>query len=240
MDAVTWVDTMIPVIQAPEPTLPVYDFHHDVYERGEDAIRQLAGQPPLRKWKGPQIEARASRVADITPAMLRAYPYWTRAMPALHTAYKGFCAYTARYIEEIEVPTTDHFVALRNTTNLMLAYTWSNYRLAHAYVNGRKSNIPNVLDPFDIKDGWFALDLGNFKTIVGPLAPANRVAEIQNTIQVLGLDEVELATTRRRRAELYWSPPPGKPPLPLWSLALDEPFLVQELRRQNRLNPGDT
>lgn len=85
-----WVDTMIPVIPAPEPTLPAYDFHHDVHERGEDAVRQLAGQPPLRKWKGRPIEAHASCVADVTPAMLRDYPYWTRAMPALHAAYKGF------------------------------------------------------------------------------------------------------------------------------------------------------
>lgn len=230
---------MIPVVLAPEPSPPDFDFHHDVFERGEDAIRQLGGLPALRAWPGPPIRARAEGVASVTPAMLRDYPYWTRAMPALHRAYHGLCAYTARYIEPVEGPTTDHFVALRNITDLLLAYTWSNYRLAHASINGRKTCIPDVLDPCEIGEGWFALHLGDFTTISGPAAPQARIEAIERTIAILGLAGAELAQTRRRAAERYWSPPPGCAPLPLWSLEQDEPFLVRELRRQGRLNPGD-
>lgn len=230
---------MIPVTPAPEPVAPNYDFRGDVYERGEDAIRQLAGLPPLRRWRGRKVAQQVSRIEDVTHEMLRKHPHWTRAIRALHAAYDGYCAYTARYIELVETPTTDHFVALRNITDPMLAYTWSNYRLAHAFVNGAKSDIPNVLDPFEIGDGWFALDLGTFKTVPGPSAPTDRIDDIQRTIRVLHLDSDELALTRRRAANRYWSPPPGERPLPIWHLEDDEPFLAGELRRQNRLNPED-
>ena len=160
---------MIPVSEAPQPTPPDYDFHHDVFERGEDAIRRLAGLPALRVWPGSPIMARVTNIAEVTPAMLRDYPYWTLAMPALHKAYHGYCAYTARYIEWIEQPTTDHFVALRNATELMLAYTWSNYRLAHGYVSGRKSHIPDVRQL-----GGSPSHFGRWNSM-SPFSPANSV-----------------------------------------------------------------
>jgi len=231
---------MIPVAPQPEPCGPDYDFHHDVYERGRDAIRQLAGQPPLHTWKGSKIKPRVTRIEDVTPRMIRDYPHWKRAMPALHRAYRGYCAYLARYIESVETPTTDHFIALRNARDPMLAYTWSNYRLAHALVNGVKSAIPDVLDPFEIEEGWFAIDFGTFETVVGPAAPPEQRAAILHTIAALKLDGRALATTRRRAAERYWAPPAGHAPIPLWSLEEDEPFLVRELRRQRRLNPEDS
>lgn len=230
---------MIRVKPEPEPQAPDYDFRHDVYERGEDAIRQLAGLPPRRTWKGRNIARRVDRIEDVSHAMLREYPYWKRAMGALHRAYGGYCAYLARYIEPVETPTTDHFVALRNATDPMLAYTWSNYRLAHALVNGVKSAIPNVLDPFEIGAGWFAIDFGTFKTVIGPDAPADQREAIDVTIRALKLDGMALARTRRRAAERYWSPPRGLAPLPLWALEQDEPFVASELRRQGRLNPDD-
>ncbi|MEM9461421.1 MAG: hypothetical protein AAGF11_45070 [Myxococcota bacterium] len=230
---------MIPVTPQPEPKPPDYDFRHDVYDRGRDALRQLAGLPPLHKWKGKNIKERVRRLTDVTAKMIRDYPYWTRAMPALHRAYRGYCAYLARYIEPVETPTTDHFVALRNATDPMLAYTWSNYRLAHALVNGVKSAIPGVLDPFEIGEEWFAIDLGTFETIVGPKAPTEKIEAVVHTISALKLDGGELAATRRRAATRYWTPPVGRAPLPFWSLEQDEPFLASELRRQGRLNPGD-
>lgn len=230
---------VIPVARQPEPTPPGYDFNHDVYERGEDAIRQLAGLPPLRTWRGRKIAAQVSKTAQVTNTMLREYDYWTRAMPALHAAYGGMCAYLARYIELDQSPTTDHFVALLDSTDPMLAYTWSNYRLACSLVNGCKSHFADVLDPFEVGDGWFALDLNSFKTEVGPRAPPDRVDAIKSTIKRLGLDGREVAETRRRAANLYWSPPPGGKPLPLWFVEQQHPFLARELRRQGRLTPAD-
>ncbi|PRP95106.1 hypothetical protein [Enhygromyxa salina] len=240
MAALEGLVAVIPVSPRPEPEASTYDFRHDVYERGEDAIRQLAGLRPLRIWKGKNITAQVTRVEDVSAAMLRRYPYWRRAMPALHRAYGGYCAYLARYIEPVETPTTDHFVALRNATDPLLAYMWSNYRLAHAFVNSVKSAIPDVLDPFEIERGWFAIDFGTFKTVVGPDARLEHREAVSHTIRALNLDGRALAVTRRRAAERYWSAPPGHAALPIWALETDEPFLASELRRQGRLNPGDT
>ena len=38
-------------------------------------------------------------------------------------------------------------------------YEWANYRLACSLMNARKDAIASVLDPFEIEDGWFALEL---------------------------------------------------------------------------------
>lgn len=230
---------MIPVTEQPEPVAPDFDFRHEVYEHGEDTIRQLAGLPPLRVWPGEGITPRVDDIGKVTHTMLREYPRWTKAMPALHRAYQGRCAYLARYIEWVEVPTTDHFVALRNTSDLMLAYTWSNYRLAHGLMNGRKTSSLAVVDPFEVQDGWFALDLGSFKTVLGPSAPDGLKTKLVDTIRLLGLDRYEVCETRRRAAMKYLNPPLGKKPVPLWSLELDEPFVAGELRRQHRLREED-
>lgn len=235
LEALEGLGLVIPVQPQPEPTAPDYDFKDDVYERGRDAIRQLRGQPPLKKRPGRKIEQRVER---ITPAILRKYNYWTRAMDALHEAYGGYCAYQARYLERADNPTTDHFVALENAGDPQLAYTWSNFRLACTLANSWKST-KTVLDPFEIKDGWFALDLGDFKTIVGPNAPTTRHKQIQQTIEHLGLDREDVALMRRRAADSYLQPRVPHKPVPLWSLEVDHPFLARELRRQNRLRPED-
>lgn len=230
---------MIPVPAAPEPTPPDYDFDHDVRKRGRDAIRQLAGKPPVNKWPGRNIAQQVGTEAEVTHNHLREYDYWTRAMPALHRRYAGYCAYLARYVEHVDIPTTDHFVALRNATDPMLAYEWTNYRLACSLMNSRKREFMDVLDPFEIGEGWFALDLGTFETVVGPAAPREAHEAIEQTIERLGLRQGRVVATRRRAAEQYWRPPPGRPPLPLWALEDREPFVAQELRRQGRLNPSD-
>lgn len=218
-----------------------YDFNHDVWERGEDTIRQLVGMEPLRTWQGRRVVAKAESVADVTVAMLRKHAHWRRAMPALHKAYAGYCAYHARYLEMIEGPTTDHFVALSTAGSgsmdtLMLAYTWSNYRLAGSYVNGVKSAIADVLDPFEIGEGWFALDLGTFKTVVGPCAPLERTSEIDRTITALKLDKDPIVTCRSRAADLYWL---DEDHLPLARLAEDHPFVAAEILRQGFLRTED-
>lgn len=230
---------MIPVVCQPEPKPPAYDFHHDVYERGEDTIRQLAGLPPLRVWPGETITPRVSRIEDVTAAMLGDYPRWTRALPALHEAYGGLCAYLARHIDLVETPTVDHYIARRHAKPLMLAFTWSNLRLSHHYINGVKSDLADVLDPFEVKEGWFALNLASGETVPGPTAPPDRLADIQRTITLLQLDRGRVVKTRQRAIDRYRRPPPGQRFIPIWLLEQDEPFIAHELRRQGQLNPGD-
>ena len=37
-------------------------------------------------------------------------------------------------------------------------YEWRNYRLACSLMNARKGAVASVLDPFEIEDGWFAIE----------------------------------------------------------------------------------
>lgn len=69
-----------------------------------------------------------------------------------------------------------------------LAFEWSNYRLATLYVNGRKGSHQDVLDPFEIEEGWFTLDLGTFEVRPGVHLEPELRARVQATIDRLDLN----------------------------------------------------
>jgi hypothetical protein len=60
-------------------------------------------------------------------------------------------------------------------------------------------------------------------------------AQIQRTIDRLGLNDATFRRDRTEDAELYWSRD-----VSLLVLKQESPFVAEELRRQGRLNPGDT
>ncbi len=153
---------MIHVEKQPEPRSPDFDFDGLVRQPGLSALAELTGHPPTLKRAGPRIKKQADRVEELTPDVLRRYPYWTRALDALHKAYRGICAYSCFYIELVSGPTTDHFVALARA-EAQHAYEWDNYRLASSLMNTRKNAFPDVLDPFEVQDGWFEINLGTLE-----------------------------------------------------------------------------
>lgn len=81
--------------------------------------------------------------------------FWSRAARELHAAYSGICAYTAMYLPE--QGTVDHF--LPKSSHPHLAYEWGNYRLAGGRVNNSKANQANIIDPFEVENDWFYMDI---------------------------------------------------------------------------------
>lgn len=81
--------------------------------------------------------------------------FWNRAAKELHAAYSGICAYTAVYLPA--QGSVDHF--LPKSTFPLLAYEWKNFRLASGRVNNAKGNQEHIIDPFEVKDDWFHLDI---------------------------------------------------------------------------------
>jgi hypothetical protein len=144
---------MIHVERQPEPTPPGFDFDQRVRKPGLSALSELTGGGQTTKRPGPRIEKKADKIGDLNPTLLREYDYWTRALDALHDAYRGVCAYTCFYIEKTAGPTVDHFVAITKAA-LKEAYEWDNYRLACSLMNTHKNDFSDVLDPFDVQDGW--------------------------------------------------------------------------------------
>ncbi|WP_228557367.1 hypothetical protein [Myxococcus sp. AB025B] len=230
---------MIRVAKQPEPTSPGFDFDGQVRQPGLSALAELTGKPQTLRRRGRKIKQRAARLEDLSSDDLRDYPYWTRALEALHESYGGICAYACFYIEPLCGPTVDHFVAIIST-KLQDAYEWGNYRLACSLMNARKREFPDVLDPFLVEDGWFVLNLGTFKVEPAPGLPTETATRVQATIDRLGLTSREYRNMCRRYFDDYWNPPDPRRPIPLWFLEREAPFLARELRRQNRIRPEDT
>ncbi len=229
---------MIRVEIQPEPRPPGFDFDNEVRQPGLSALAELTGHAPTITRRGPRIQPRATRVEDLTHNALRDYPYWTRALDALHEAYRGICAYSCFYMEPVSGPTVDHFVALASA-EASQAYEWGNYRLACSLMNACKNKFPDVLDPFLIQDGWFTLNLGTFVVEAAEGLEEPLKQRVRDTITRLHLDSRDVSTTHRRWFEAYWHPDDPSRPIPLWFLEKRAPFLARELRRQGRIRPED-
>ncbi|MBZ4334805.1 hypothetical protein [Corallococcus sp. AS-1-12] len=229
---------MIRVEKQPEPRPPGFDFDNRVRQPGLSALAELTGQPQTLTRSGRPIGQRAIRVEDLTHNDLRDYPYWTRALDAMHEAYRGICAYSCFYMEPLCGPTVDHFVAL-SRTGAAQAYEWDNYRLACSLMNAAKNKFPDVLDPFVIQDGWFTLNLVTFQVEAAEGLDEPLKQQVQATITRLKLDSREVSNTHLKWFETYWKPMVPTQPIPLWFLEQRAPFLVREMRRQGRIRPED-
>ena len=89
----------------------------------------------------------------------------------------------------------------------------------------------DVIDPFDVEDGMFALDLVMLKAVPGPNAKKRR-SEIINTISRLGLDSASYAEDL---GDYYHDYMEGHIDFPY--LEKRAPFLAREMRRQGKLRP---
>jgi 5-methylcytosine-specific restriction endonuclease McrA len=214
---------LIRVEPQPEPER----FDQDVRQPGRSAIAELTGKPLTLQRPGPRRRKIAERPEDIPPAKLP--PFWRKCLPDLHRAYRGICSYVCVYIEPVTgAGTVDHMVPKSGAVKE--AYEWSNYRLACALMNARKSDVPDVLDPFEIDDGWFELDLINFQIKPNPQLDAAIRQKVLTTIERLGLDK---SACRRLQARYYFDYIDQH--IDLEYLDRYAPFLALELRRQDEL-----
>lgn len=199
---------MIPVVPAPEPP----DFDERV-------------RAPGQRW----LRARGLPVEGPAPGGLELEPHWRACLKQLHRAYRGHCAYLAYYIEPTTgQPSVDHFVPKSRRPDL--AYEWSNYRLASAKVNARKGDFDDVLDPFELVEGTFELNL-----LTGAILPSPRLRSAareaaEATLRRLRLDDPESRGLRRRLFGQYARGDISENVLRFYS-----PFVWAEARRQHLL-----
>lgn len=202
---------VIPVQPAPEPA----DFNEQV---------RLPGLRWLQKHKLPLS-------GPIPPGTLLE-PAWRACMKQLHRGYGGHCGYVSFYIEPVTGHrTADHFVP--KSRHVELAYEWSNYRLACGKINARKQNFEDVLDPFEIEDQTFELNL-----CIGSIHPSPRLRSAQRqaaeaTIQRLRLDDGECRHMRKVLIDSYVTGQIDEDILRHYS-----PFVWHEMRRQDWLFVG--
>lgn len=217
---------MIPVVLAAEPET----FETLVRTPGLRAIDELAGIPDLPKRKGRPREAIASRREDIPAHKFPAY--WTEALPELRTAYRHICSYVCVYIEPITgAASVDHM--LPKSLAWDEVYEWHNYRLACSLMNSRKKDYQDVLDPFDIADDWFQMELVGYQVIARVDLDAAVKEQVQATLTRLKLNDADCLKLREDYAENYFQ---GH--ISLDYLRRRAPFLAREIERQGMIRPA--
>lgn len=205
---------MMRVNPAPEPDT----FDERVRQPGLRALDRLALELGV-----PKSEIPSSKFPN----------HWRRSLDDLLAAYNRICSYLCLYIPRgTGARSVDHMVPKSTAWNC--AYEWDNYRLACSLMNSRKGDAAYVLDPFDVEDGWFVLELVAFQVM-----PANGLADpmataVEDTIRRLRLNDEECCGAREEFAEDYWSEQ-----ITFDYVMRRAPFVANELRRQNRLREAD-
>jgi hypothetical protein len=217
---------MMHVEPAPEPA----SFQAKVREPGLRAIAELVGRKPVPARTGGKPFARVANREEDIPS--RKFPtYWTRALDDLMDGYGELCAYSCFRIHRVTgAGSVDHFAAKSGDWDQV--YEWLNYRLCCSRLNARKNDFGDVLDPFDVEDGWFHLELVGFQVIPAPGLSQGVVDRVQATVDRLGLNDFR--REREEDAEGYWARDYS-----LRALKKESPFVARELHRQSRLNEGD-
>ena len=177
-----------------------------------------------------QLAAETGSEDAIPPSRFK--PYWHRALDDLLASYNRTCSYLSLHIPRaVGTPSVDHMVA--KSTAWDQVYEWSNYRLACLLMNARKG-VADVLDPFEIGEGWFALELVEFQVVPGHGLPSNVRAQVVDTIATLRLSDSICCKARAAYAQNYWD---GE--ISLSYLRRHAPFVAKELERHGRLRSNE-
>lgn len=112
--------------------------------------------------------------------------YWSEHRDYLAECFRHLCAYAAIRIEK---GTFDHYLSCKNKRER--AYDWFNYRYICGIINSSKQAIDEeVLDPFEVKEGWFEVLLPSFElTLTNKLTDSNIRKRAELTILRLHLNE---------------------------------------------------
>ena len=205
---------MMRVTLAPEPDT----FDARVRQPGLRALDRL-----VRRYSVPKSEIPSSKFPD----------HWRRSLDDLLAAYNRICSYLCLYIPRgTGARSVDHMVPKSMAWNR--AYEWDNYRLACSLMNSRKGDAASVLDPFDVEDGWFVLELVAFQVLSADGLAVPTAAAVADTIERLRLNDEECCGAREEYAEEYW-----RENVTLDYVTRRAPFVANELRRQNRLREAD-
>lgn len=154
------------------------------------------------------------------------HAYWQRTLYDLYSAYDGICAYCSEWIPlTTGGPVVEHFIP--KSIAPTLAYDWTNYRLASQRFNSRKKDHEDVIDPFDVGEHWFILELPGL--IIKPDSALSyaKSAFIKSTIKRLCLND-ELSIQSRWR----WVKDYCHQHIDFDYLLRHAPFIASELERQ--------
>jgi hypothetical protein len=134
------------------------------------------------------------------PVKNKGFPgYWTKFDAELEAGFHARCGWWAMRIES---GTVDHYFSKSKSANRHLIYEWKNYRHAAGTVNSSKKNLDGaVLDPFEVGDGWFEVNLASMELTWTSSLPANLRTKAELTLKKLHL--AKGAKVKRNRKRWY-------------------------------------
>lgn len=95
---------------------------------------------------------------------------------------------------------TEHYVpvaTLKETGQDDRAYDWDNLRYADGWINQKKLTA-KVLDPFDVEDGWFEINLPSMQLLPTNNIPLDNRELAAFTLKRLGLRDHEVIVRFRK------------------------------------------
>lgn len=159
------------------------------------------------------------------PGCDRPRDYWSPFRAELALGFMQRCGYSAMWISS---GTVDHFVSCNE--DMKLAYEWSNYRFIEGWINSAKTKkrAADLLDPFEVKDGWFEIALPSMQLKLTDKVPASIRSRAESTLKQLPLEHDERIVHQRRE----WLRMYEDEDVPLTFLDRKAPLIAQAIRRQ--------
>lgn len=165
------------------------------------------------------------------PAKKRPRDYWSRFRPRLEDGFARRCGYAAML--DPTGGTVDHYLSCE--THRHLSYEWSNYRFVSSTLNSSKQNEDdNVLDPYEVQDGWFEILLPSLQMRATDAVPPALRAKAEHTLQRLHLRDGERVI--RWRQSWYQMYLAGE--LTLAGLAHVAPLIARAVQRTSGASQG--
>ncbi len=128
------------------------------------------------------------------PGACRPKDYWSPFKTALADGFTNLCGYCAMYCP---VGSVDHYLSWHEHPEG--AYDWDNYRFAEEWMNKSKQNADErVLDPFEVRDGWFEILLPSLELVVTDSVPAGKRRRAEYTLTRLHLRDDERVLRQRQ------------------------------------------
>ena len=155
--------------------------------------------------------------------------FWSPFRLDLRRGFGGCCGYYAMYVHDGHV---EHFVSwntCKNNNTPHLAYEWNNFRFVDGALNSSKRTLDGLLlDPFEVQDDWFELELPTL--LLRPVrVPADRMDAARLTLERLELDQ----GLRVLELRWEWYDQHRRGDLPLGGLRRVAPLVARAIERWN-------
>jgi len=122
---------------------------------------------------------------------------WSPFRDDLREGFARRCGYYAMHLPDGQV---DHFISWDSCKQdqRQLAYDWNNFRFLAGSLNSKKRTLDGqLLDPFEVEDSWFEVELPSFLLRVTDQLPPALLGKATLTLQRLELEQGRKALTLR-------------------------------------------